>query len=336
MEIVERREHGGVWWGRDPAGAWYRWNAGANGWEGPSTPPWSDESPPQPDEAAIVAAAMAAGARTARALGEGSPEATSGGDAGSMNPVDRWWNRHFPPFSIRRLVFGLAVLPMIAALTELLFVAAGRGFSLPRYLFICISGSALLATAWLPGMRAMAERLQASGAFDMRSPWPWRRKPDAPPPPPLPPLRDTFGREVRAAFPFTVVMTLVMGLTVMGVDDTITPGGFVTIGLASLASSVLIALRRTVWGLALFSIGGGILGGIGIVFLSMMTFGDPGLGTFLTGWVFGSLLLFLHAYPLWRGLRDLEARGFRLPMWLVMGGSVLLVSGAALVFLAER
>jgi hypothetical protein len=48
------------------------------------------------------------------------------------------------------------------------------------------------------------------------------------------------------------------------------------------------------------------------------------------------VIVFLYAYPLWRGVRDMEARGFRLPMWIVMGCSVLLVSGAALVFLAER
>lgn len=72
-----------------------------------------------------------------------------------------------------------------------------------------------------------------------------------------------------------------------------------------------------------------------MVFLSAMTLSDPG-GDFLVGWGLGSVLLFVYAYPMWRFVRNLEARGFRLPMWLVMGGSVLLVVGSALVFVAER
>jgi hypothetical protein len=47
-------------------------------------------------------------------------------------------------------------------------------------------------------------------------------------------------------------------------------------------------------------------------------------------------MLFLFAFPMWKRARDLETRGFRLPTWLVMGGSVILVSGAALMFVAER
>src|SRR5919108_76199 len=198
MEIVERREHGGTWWGRDPAGAWHRWNAASNGWDGPLAPPWPPSEQPHPEEASIVARAPPTG---------GAPPPPP------MNRVDAWWNRHFPPFSIRRLVFGLVALPVIAALTELLWVAAGRGFSLPRYLFVCIAGGVLLG---------------------------------------------------------------------------------------------------------------------------LMTWSDPGLGAFSIGWGLGSVMLFLFAYPMWRRARDLEARGLRLPMWLVMGGSVLLVAGAALVFVAER
>jgi hypothetical protein len=253
-----------------------------------------------------------------------------------MNRVDAWWNRHFPPFSARRLVFALVALPVIGALQELLWVAAGRGASLPRYLFVCVAGGALLATAWLPGMREMAERLQASGAFDARSPWPWRRKRTVPPAPSLPPLSATFSRDFRVALPFALVMMLVMSITVAGVDDTLAPSGLLTSGLASVFAAALITLRTSVWGLVLFSVAGGVLGGLAMVFLSLTTFSEPGAWEFLIGWAIGSVLLLLNAYPMWRWMRTLEARGFRLPMWIVMGGSVLLVSGAALVFVAER
>jgi hypothetical protein len=333
VEIVERREHEGVWWARDPTGSWYRWDADTNGWDGPVTPPWPGEPVPHPDEAAIVAAAMAAGARTARALGESPPEAPS--DAEPMNRVDRWWNRRFPPFSRRRLVFGLIALPVIAALTELLWAAAGRGFSLPRYLFVCIAGGIFLSIVFLPGMREMAQRLQANGA--LRPAWPWSKRTEPPPQaPPLPPLRETFRREFVIGLPFAAAILLVMSLTVGGPADTSSPAGLATIAFGTAATSALIAMRRTVWGLIVFSLAGGFLGGFAMVLLSLMTWSDPGLAEFLIGWGLGSAMLFLFAYPMWRRTRDLEARGLRLPMWLLMGGSLLLVTGSALVFLAER
>ena len=330
MKVVERREHGGTWWGRDLDGAWYRWDAATSGWQGPLAPPWPED---HPDEAAIVAKALAAGDATARALGDTMPTSVPG-PAPHMNRVDAWWNRTFPPFSARRLVFGLVVLPVIAALQELLFVGIGRESSLPRYLFVCIAGGAVLATAFLPGLREMTERLQrAQGS--RRSPWPWRGRQSTEAPPPLPPPERRLGRDFLVALPFSLVIMLVIGLTVAGPTDTFRPGSLLTSGVAALFTSALIAFRTSVWGLALFSIAGGLLGGVFLVFLSAMTFSDPG-GDFLLGWAIGSVLLFLYSYPMWRWLRDLEARGFRLPMWLVMGGSVLLVSGTALVFVAEH
>lgn len=321
MEIVERREHDGQWWGRDRHGSWRRWNAAVNGWEGPLAPPWPPPESPHPGEAAIVARALAT---------------SGGGPPPPTNPVDAWWNRHFPPFSVRRLVFGLVALPVVAALTELVWIAAGRDPSLPRYLFVSVAGGAMLATAWLPGMRELAERMRSSGAFDTGSRWPWRWGRELPPAPPLPPLRETFGRDFLVALPFAAVIVLVIGVTVAGLRETFTPGALLTGAVAAIASAVTIALRTSVWGLVIVSLAGGLLGGLGMVFLSLMTFSDVNLGDILIGWALGSALVFAYAYPWWRRLRDLEARGFRFPLWIVMGGSALLVSGAALVFLAER
>jgi hypothetical protein len=334
MDIVERREHEGAWWGRDANGAWYRWNGATSGWDGPLAPPWPPMPPPHQDEAAIVARALAATAATT-AAGSGGLE-DGGGEQPPMNRVDAWWNRRFPPFSAKRLVFGLAVLPVIGAIMELLWVAAGREASLPRYLFVCVAGGALLATAWLPGMREMAQRLHASGAFDTGSPWPWRRKRALPPPPPLPPLRETFRPDFLVALPFAAAIVLVMSATTIGLADTFSRSNLLLFGVTSVATAAVVALRTSAWGLVIFSVTGGLLGGLALVVLSLMTWSDPGLAEFLIGWAFGSVLLFLHAYPIWLRMRDLEARGFRLPMWIVMGGSVLLVAGAALVFVAER
>jgi hypothetical protein len=318
MKIVERREHEGAWWGRDPAGAWHRWNGTTNGWEGPVAPPWP-EPEPHPDEAAIVARALATAA---------PPEDPP------TNRIDAWWNRTFPPFSRRRLVFGLAALPLIGGLQEFVFWAVGWKPSLPRYLFVCIAGGILLSTAFLPGMREMAQRLQrASGD---RSPWPWSRQRTPPrADPPLPPIETNFGRDFLVALPFAAVIMLVMSLTVVGPRETFTPASMLPSGIAALFTAALVALRSSIWALAFLSVAGGLLGGLFLVLLSAMTFSDPG-GDFLIGWAIGSALIFLYAYPMWRRLRILEAGGFRLPMWIVMGGSVVLISGSALMFIAEH
>jgi hypothetical protein len=328
MEIVERREHGGSWWGRTPDGAWFRWSASSNGWEGPMAPPWPEPAR-HPNEDAIVAAAMATAAPPAGARG---PQLGNR----PMNRADGWWNRNFPPFSTRRLVFGLIALPVIAALQELLFWGIGWRPSLPRYLFVCIAGGAMLATTFLPGMREMAERLAEARGSRSRSPWGWpRRREPGPPQPPPPPIETNFGRDFLVALPFAVVIMLVMSLTVAGPGETFTPSSILTNAVAALFAAAIVALRTSIWALALFSIAGGLLGGLFLVLLSAMTFSDPG-GDFLIGWAIGSVMLFLYAHPMWRGLRNLEAHGFRLPMWIVMGGSVVLISGSALMFVAEH
>jgi hypothetical protein len=320
MKMIERREHEGAWWGLDAGGGWYRWNAASSGWDGPLAPPWPPDPPPlTSEEEAIVATALAATAPP-----EGPP----------MNRIDAWWNRTFPPFSRKRLVFGLTALPILGALQELVIWAVGWKPSLPRYLFVCIAGGVMLSTAFLPGMREMAEHL--AKARGTRSPWGWsRRREPAPQQPPPPPVESNFGRDFLVALPFAVVIMVVISLTVSGTGATFARSALLTNALAAVFAAALIALRTSVWGLALFSIAGGLLGGLFLVLLSAMTFSDPG-GDFLIGWAIGSVLLFLYAYPMWRGLRNLESRGFRLPMWIVMGGSVLLVSGAALVSVAEH
>lgn len=321
MDILERREHDGTWWGRTSDGAWFRWNPSSHAWEGPLEPPWpaSERTMTKEEEDAIVAAALAT---------------TTDPEGPPMNRVDRWWNRTFPPFSKKRLVFGLAVLPLLAGLQELVIWSLGWKPSLPRYLFVCIAGGIMVSIAFLPGMREMAERLQS--ARGSRSPWGWsRRREQDPPPPPLPPIETNLRRDFLIALPFAFVIVLVFSLAVAGPSQTFAPGALLTNALAALFTAALVALRTSVWGLALFSIAGGLLGGLFMVLLSAMTFSDPG-GDFLVGWAIGSVLVFLYAFPMWRWIRHLEARGFRLPMWLVMGGTVVLVSGSALMFVAEH
>jgi hypothetical protein len=308
MKIVERREHDNAWWGRTPDGAWFRWSTVSAGWEGPFTPPWAPSGVPDPVEPPKLAA-------QAGPEFEESPPPL-------RNPVDVWWNRVFPPFSIRRLAFLLGVLPVMAGLQELIVGASGRDASPPRFLFVCLAGGALLASAWLPGMRKYAKALRPSRATaevkDLNLP------------------RTSFGKDLFVALPFAFLIVLIVHLVTIGPSEAFTGQSLAAVAVASAAASVMIALRSSVWSLVLFSVVGGVLGGLAVVFLNLMTFSGTGWVEFAVGWILGSILLFTYAYPVWRGLRNMEARGVRLPMWIVMGGSVILVSGAALMFVFER
>ena len=65
---------------------------------------------------------------------------------------------------------------------------------------------------------------------------------------------------------------VVMSLTVSGPGGTFGPSAMLTNVGAAVFTSALVALRTSVWGLALFSIAGGLLGGLFLVLLSAMTF----------------------------------------------------------------
>jgi len=305
MKIVERREHDNEWWGRTPDGAWFRWSTASVGWEGPFDPPWA------PSIGAVASESP-----------EGAAHSESAPPDAARNRVDAWWNRVFPPFSIRRLVFGLVALPVIGAIQELVLGALGRDPSLPRFLFVCLAGGAVLASAWLPGMRKYAQALDPAR---------WTSETQDKD---IPPTR--FGKEFLVALPFAFLIVLIVHLVTAGPGKTFTGQSLASVAVASTAASVMIALRSSIWSVVLFSVVGGVLGGLAVVFLSLMTFSDTSWVEFAGGWIFGSIVLFAYAYPVWRGLRNMEARGFRLPMWIVMGGSVVLVSGAALMFLAEH
>jgi hypothetical protein len=309
MKIVERREHDSAWWGRTPDGAWFRWSTASAGWEGPVTPPWAPSGAPDPVEPPTPSA------QAAPEFEQSPPR--------PRDPVDAWWNRVFPPFSSRRLAFFLGVLPVMAGLQELIVGASGHDPSLPRFLFVCLAGGALLASAWLPGMRRYAEAVLRRSRSTAES-----QNMDMP--------RRSFGKDLLVALPFAFLIVLIVHLVAVGPGETFTGPSLATVAVASTAASVMIALRSSVWSLVLFSVVGGVLGGLAVVFLSLMTFSDTGWVEFAVGWILGSILLFAHAYPVWRGLRNMEARGVRLPMWIVMGGSTVLVAGAALMFVFER
>jgi hypothetical protein len=299
MRIVERREHDGGWWGRREDGAWLRWNASANDWEGPFPPPWPSTAadPVDPGQLAI-------------------PVPT--------NRLDRWFTRTFPPFSVRRAAFGVLAVAVIGALVELGWQAAGRGASLARYLFVVVAGGAMIAVASLPGMRDLV--------FDLQRARRRRNEPMTTSPFAVP---ATFRRDVLVALPFAAVIVAIVVATVDGLDALGSSAAVLTIALSSVLAALLVGLRTSLWALLLASFLGGAVGALAVVILDAMTFSETAGGWLAAGWAIGAVLCFVTLYPAWDGMRRLEARGFHLPMWLVMGGAVLLTAGAAVVFAAD-
>ena len=81
-----------------------------------------------------------------------------------MHAVDEWWNRAFPAHSPKRLLFILAVYPLIGLCVEAGMGLAFRqlpddlgmgllrgGFSWLRYAVLTLSGMALIAFLWFSG-----------------------------------------------------------------------------------------------------------------------------------------------------------------------------------------
>jgi len=239
-----------------------------------------------------------------------------------MSPVDAWWNRRFPPFSRARLVFLIATTPVVGAVSEGIWATMrGGGFSFPRYAFICVASAATVATGFLPGMRERAARLMRPDVDRIAVP--------------LVRLDRTIAKDFVVALPFAFGVMLVVHLAVGGRATAFSPPTLATQLIGALFTAAIVALRTSVWGLALLSIVGGLLGGFAVAILSLFTFSEPSRDEFLVGWLLGTIMVFVFVWPMWQGMRQLESRGVRLPMWLVMGGSLLLVTGASLVFVVE-
>jgi hypothetical protein len=104
----------------------------------------------------------------------------------------------FPSYSTRRLLFGLCVLPAIAALHAGWNLLRGREVSLDQYLFVTVMGAVLLTFVWFSILRPRRDRSQQA---------PVALAPAAPP--------ETHPtREFLIAFPFALAIVLVLGLSV--------------------------------------------------------------------------------------------------------------------------
>jgi hypothetical protein len=249
---------------------------------------------------------------------EGPPEDRLTGRTG----IDAWWNRTFPPNSVRRLLFGIAAIPLVAGLHALYQAVRGRDVSFGGYAFVAILGGIILSFIWFAAFRRPGS---APGEAPILADRPDRGS--------------RWARDFLVAFPFALGVVLVVGMvTGNGFDLASVAGSLVSAVLISL----IVALRHSVWSVILFSLLAGA--GVALVLELFLFFlgGTPGL--FLT-WILSSLFVFLWAMPPWMNLRSAARGPFRrgpsdphlrtvrqIPLWVIMAGTLILVVGWAISF----
>ncbi len=239
----------------------------------------------------------------------------------SRHRVDVWWNQRFPPFSRARLGFLIAVAPVMSAVTESVWSTAhGTPFSLPRSLFICFASVATIAIGFTPAMRERAASMS-------------RPDPRAVSPPPRPTVRRVG--DFAVALPFAYAVMVITHLAVVGTSNVFAPTTLLTHLVAGAVAAAMIALGTSVWSLVIVSVVGGAIGWLAVMLLSAFTFSTPSGVELTVGWILGSLVVFTFLWPAWSCARRLEARGVRLPIWLVMGTTLVLVAAGSVLFVAE-
>lgn len=80
-----------------------------------------------------------------------------------MNAVDRWWNRHFPPYSTARLIFLIVATPIVGVAFLMLQEAVfGSTFDRRMYVPGLVLAEAAVIAGW---MLARRERDRESGSY---------------------------------------------------------------------------------------------------------------------------------------------------------------------------
>jgi hypothetical protein len=240
--------------------------------------------------------------------------------------VDEWWNRAFPAFSTKRLLFLLAVYPLIGLLVEAGMGALFRqmpvdlgvgllhgGFSWIRYAVLTVSGMAVLSLLWLSGSlhRAAAAGLPGA-ARPAAKPAPFRE------------YRPSWA-DFATGLPFGTACVLSL---LWAIEEPMTPA---TLAI-SLAGGALVSacavLRNTIWAPILLSLACGAVIGLFLLLFSMFMSGPQGI---LANWAIGTLVAAAFVFPAWHAQRRSLAARLDLPIWVLMSGMLILVASTAVL-----
>jgi hypothetical protein len=245
------------------------------------------------------------------------------------SPVDEWWNRAFPALSTRRLLFFLAVYPLIGLLVEAGMAVLFRwlpgeidmgllhaGFSWLRYAVLTLSGMGVISLLWLSGSLHQGAAAVAAGA-------PGAARPAAK----TAPFREyrPSWADFATGLPFGTACVLSL---LWAIEQPITPATLA----ASLAGGALVSacavLRNTVFAPILLSLACGAVIGLFLLLFSMFMSGPQGV---LANWAIGTLIAAPFVFPAWHAQRGSLAARLDLPIWVLMSGMLILVASAAVL-----
>lgn len=321
MKIVKTYESAGELWGETADGGKVRWEADGERWGEPIAPPPAPKLPlpGQPMPLAIDGAA----AGIVASSGNSDPDSF---DLSALGPIDEAWNKKFPPFSLERLLFGIAALPFIGLLVGFYrHWVHGDKFSWGVYLFTVVAGSIFLTAVfavnwWKEGeiVRAKRPRAERTGA-----------------------QRRTVASRIwnMPAGQEIAVTTLLFFIGMAGswaiIDSSILSPLFL---LALLATSAVVALlvRYRLWMVAavLISLGVGFAASI---FLTMFATFMGGPENLVLNWLVVSALVFVFAAPIaWGAKKKAEEieRRWKMPTWFLAAMGCVLMLLSAVFFAA--
>jgi hypothetical protein len=221
-----------------------------------------------------------------------------------MGRVDQWWNEHFPPFSLRRLAFGVAVIPVTSLLWR--FMAADV-FTWGRYIGITLVTQLFFAVMYLFARNGREEvvAVQADGTATIT----WRlpaRASDATEP--VRPLWEPKKKPLISPY-LDLVLTLVIScFTFMMMVFIFVPETPALLGTAMAVATGLVFTVSLIYRnsipimLGVCALLGFLVGGIARGLYSVMSFfSDP--GPMWLWWVLGSLGVLTFIGPGWMAMR---------------------------------
>jgi hypothetical protein len=231
--------------------------------------------------------------------------------------------RTFPPYSGRRLLFGLAALPVVGLLVALGHRMAGGQFSLGLYVFATVTAAVILALVWFgvatrrgrpSGVARRAHR--PGGAPSATIPW------------------GSGGFRFGDFLVGTAVLfaDITLFWLIAGMDESL-PEVIAIAAPAAALASLMWHLRGSVAGVLLLSVVVGFPVGLTLTMFGAVMGNETSL---LQGWLIGSGLVLVFALPYWWDLRRRQQASrfptIDVPAWVWWTGiSVLMMSAAFFV-----
>lgn len=318
MKIVRTYESAGELWGETADGAKVKWDAGGERWGEPIAP---ERGPIAPEPEPGLSVQFSLGRSPEGIVGSNGNPHPDSFDLSALTPIDEAWNKKFPPFSLERLLFGLAVLPFMGLLVGLYRRwVYGEKFSWGIYLFTVVAGAILLTGVfafqwWKEGEIIRGKRRRGGDGGETIAGKIWQMP---------------AGQEIAVT---TVLFFVGMAGSWAIVESSVLSPLFL---LALLAASGLIAvlLRYRLWMLmaVLLSLG---VGFVAAIFLTLFATFMGGSDNLVVNWLITSALVFSFAAPIaWMAKKKAEEleRRWKIPTWFIAGMTCVLMLVGAVFF----